>query len=485
MTSQHGYGAVLRVREFRFVFAAHVLSLLGAVVSHVALPVLVYAQTASPLMSALTFGLGFMPQALGGALLAPVAERLRARPVLIGCDLVCAVSVAGMAVPGMPLAALLVLRAVTAFVQPLFGGVRAAGLGEFLKGDAFVLGRSLIRISAQGAQIAGFAATGLLLVVLPPRGALLTTVAGFLASATLLRVGTADRPAAVRDPAADGARTGAGGGGRGGIRAVGTRARGSVAPGTRALFADRRIRALILLNWLPPAFLVVPEGLAAPYSEEIGAGPAGVGLLLAAMPVGGVAAELAAGALLKPPARERLVLPLACCLLLPFLLFAWRPGLPLALAGLLLAGSGIAYTLGLDRWFFDAVPEELRARAMTVMTAGLMTVQGVGMAAGGAAAEFMAPHWAIVAAGAAGTVCVTAAVHAVYAARAPRPAPAATIAPAVRDLPAATPAPPAPSEPPAPHAPPAPPAPAVPAVPDTDRRESAEGPVPETPMGDM
>jgi hypothetical protein len=394
MTSRHGYRAVFRVREFRFVFAAHVLSLLGGVVSHVALPVLVYAETSSPLMSALTFGLGFMPQALGGALLAPVAERCPGRPVLVGCDLVCAAGVAAMAVPGMPLAGLLALRAVTAFVQPLFGGVRAAGMGEFLRGDAFVLGRSLIRVSAQGAQIAGFAATGLLLLVLPPRGALLLTVAGFLASAVLLRVGTVARPpAAVR------------------------RERG----GTRALFADRRIRALLALNWLPPAFVVVPEGLAAPYSASVGAGTVGVGLLLAAMPVGGVLAELAAGGLLSPAARERLVLPFAGCLLLPFLLFVWRPGLPAATAVLFVAGTGIAYTLGLDRWFFDAVPEELRARAMTVMTAGLMTVQGIGMAAGGAAAEFMPPHLAIVAAGAVGSVCVLAAVRAVRTVRRAEP----------------------------------------------------------------
>src|SRR5881227_4037150 len=103
-TSAGGYGAVFRVREFRFVFAAHVFSLLGSAVSHVALPVLVFADTASPLLSAMTFALGFLPQALGGALLAPVADRYPARPVLVGCDLVCAVCVAAMVVPGMPLA---------------------------------------------------------------------------------------------------------------------------------------------------------------------------------------------------------------------------------------------------------------------------------------------------------------------------------------------------------------------------------------------
>ena len=56
----------------------------------------------------------------------------------------------------------------------------------------------------------------------------------------------------------------------------------------------------------------------------------------------------------------------------------------------MLAGPAGAYTLGLDHWFVDAVPEELRGRAMTLLTAGLMTIQGVGMALAGLAAEFCA-----------------------------------------------------------------------------------------------
>jgi predicted MFS family arabinose efflux permease len=103
--------------------------------------------------------------------------------------------------------------------------------------------------------------------------------------------------------------------------------------------------------------------------------------------------------------------------LLPFLLFAFRPGLLPAVAVLFAAGSGFAYTLGLDRWFLDAVPEETRARAMTVMSAGLMSVQGLGMAVGGLAAEFVPPHWAVAGAGAFGTGCVLAAVCAVRATR--------------------------------------------------------------------
>ncbi|MCT2592463.1 MFS transporter [Streptomyces sp. N2-109] len=385
-TTGGSYREVFAVAEFRAVFAAHVLSMLGSVVSHIALPVLVFAETGSPLLSALTFAAGFLPFAVGGAVLAPIADRYPARRILVGCDLLCALCVAAMVVPGVPIALLLVLRALSAFVQPLFGGVRAASLGEILDGDGFVLARSLIRIVAQSAQIVGYAAAGLLLILVSARSALLITVGCFLGSALILATRTRLRP-----PTAT-ARHGG---------------------GTRALFADPRIRALLALSWLPPAFVVVPEALAAPYAKELGSGPAVVGLLLAAMPVGSAAAELAVGAWLTPRARERLVLPLAGCLLLPLLVFAVRPGLPLALAALLLAGAGMAYILGLDRWFFDAVPEAQRGRAMTVMSGGLMTGQGVGMAAGGLAAEFVPPHWVAAGAGAAGTVCVLFAVRAV------------------------------------------------------------------------
>ncbi|MEU7315259.1 MFS transporter [Streptomyces sp. NPDC007083] len=376
------YAGLFRVPEFRAVFAAHVLSLLGTVVAGLALPVMIYAETSSPLLSALTFALGFLPNAVGGAALASVADRFSARRVLVACDVFSAACVAAMLLPGAHVALLLALRAAAAFVQPLFTGVRAASLGAILPDqDAFVLGRSLLRVVAQSALIVGNAATGLLLVVIAPRTALVLTVAGFLGSALILQTGTRLRPALVRAAA---------------------HTRG----GTRRLLADPRVRALLLLCWLPPLFAVVPEGLAAPYADALGAGPVGVGLLLAAAPVGSVAGELAVGSLLPPAARERLVLPLASTLLLPLLVFVLRPGLPLALAALCLSGAGIGYTLGLDRWFFDAAPEELRGRALTLMTAGLMSSQGLGMALGGALAEAVPAHTVIALTGVVGTGCV-------------------------------------------------------------------------------
>ncbi|MFF4896638.1 MFS transporter [Streptomyces sp. NPDC001068] len=390
-----GYGRVLAVPEFRAVFAAHVLSMLGVIVSEIALSVLVYDLTGSPLLSALTFALGFLPYLVGGTLLAPVADRFPARRVLVVCDLVCAGCVAVMALPGTGIGVLLTLRCALAVVSPVFAGTRMATLSDVLGGgDLFVLGRSLLRIVAQSALLVGYGLGGLLLAVLAPRHALLITVTTFLASAALLRLGTRRRPARAR------------------VREGG---------GTRRLLADRRVRVLLLLFWVPAMFAVVPEALAAPYADVLGTGSPGLGLLMCALPVGTVAGELYAGARLGPVARERIALPLVCLTLLPYLGYALHPSLVLSLLLLLVAGAGSAYTLGLDQWFVRAVPEELRGRAMTVLSAGLMTLQGVGMALAGVAAEAVGVRATVAGAGLAGAVCCCG--LAVAARRPSRPAP--------------------------------------------------------------
>ncbi|MEE1814135.1 MFS transporter [Streptomyces sp. SP18ES09] len=391
-----GYRAVFAVREFRVVFVAHLFSLLGVVVSELALTVLVYDLTRSPLLSSLTFALGFLPYLLGGTLLAGLTDRLPPRRILVVCDLVCAGCVALMVVPAAPVAVLLVLRCAVAVVSPVFNGTRMATLADILgEGDLFVLGRSLLRIVSQSALLTGFAAGGVLLTLVPPRGALAVTATTFLVSALLLRLGTARRPA----------RAGAGTGGL---------------SGTWAVLRDRRVRALMLMFWVPPLFAVVPEALAAPYADEIGVSTAALGLLMCALPVGTIAGELFAGSFLSAGARARIVLPLAVTGVLPYLLYAPRPGVALAAVALFLAGATGAYTLGLDAWFVAAVPEEQRGRAMTLMTAGMMTVQGVGMAGAGIAAEFAPVHTVVAGTGVLGTLCLLAAA-AELRATAPRP----------------------------------------------------------------
>ncbi|MBD2897870.1 hypothetical protein amrb99_68370 [Actinomadura sp. RB99] len=371
------------VQEFRAVFAAHVLTVLGGVFAEVSLAVLVFRQTGSALLTALIFALGFLPYALSGVLLSGLADRCRPRGLLAVCDLLSATCMAMMAAPATPLAALFVLRCAVSMISPLFTGARAASLAEIMPGDLYVLGRSLVRIVSQSSQIVGYGLGGLALVWLPPRAALATAAAAHLGSALLLRLGTRERPAR------------ASGGG-----AI---VRRSLVSAVR-LLGERRIRALLLMWWVPPMFFVVAEGVAAPFTDAGGASTAGFGVFLAAMPAGTVAGEVLAGTLLGPAARSRITLPLAAVSLLPMVAFGLHPPLPVATVLMLLVGLCAAYTLGMDQWFVDAVPEEKRGRAMSLLGAGLMTLQGLGMAAGGALASAVPPGAVICGSGTIGTL---------------------------------------------------------------------------------
>jgi Transmembrane secretion effector len=393
-TPRGGYRAVLAVTEFRVMFAAHVISMLGDVVAAIALAVLVYQQTSSPLLSALTFALGFLPYLLGGTLLSSIADRFPARPALVCCNLASAALAALMAIPGMPVPVLLALLVPLGTVAPVFEGARAASLPDVLgDGDGYVLGRSLLRMVAQSAQVGGFAVGGVLLAAVTPRAALLGDAASFLVSAALLRLGTSWRPARVAAA--------------GPMRGRSRIARDSLA-GLGSVLGAPRLRPLLLLRWLPPAFAVAPEALAIPYAAGLGKGTVAVGLMLSAGPVGTIAGEVLAGVLLGRAWRDRLLVPLAAAAFLPLLGYAAAPALGPAIALLLLAGAGSAYTLGLDQRLLDAIPRPLLGRAMSVSSAGLMLTQGLGFAAAGAAAQALSVPAVITAAGIAGLTVVLA-----------------------------------------------------------------------------
>jgi predicted MFS family arabinose efflux permease len=396
---RHGYRQVLAVGEFRAIFAAHVISFSGDVIAQLALAVLVFERTGSALGSALTFALGFLPHLLGGTLLSSVADRVPVRRTLICCDLASAGLVALMALPGLPIPLLLALLVPLGAIAPVFGGARAASLPAVLGGEGFALGRSLLRMVAQASQIGGFALGGLLLAVLSPRSLLLLDAASFLASAVLLRLGTKERPPRADKPAGWPATAAAGVP----LRSV---VRDSLA-GVRLALGSSRLRPLLLFYWLPPAFTVAPEALAAPYVAELGGSPAAVGLLLAAASAGSVAGMLTAGAWLSPSRRLRLTVPLASWTFVPLLGFAARPALIPAMALVVLSGLGWAYSIGLDQRLLEATPQHLRGRTLSLATSGLMVANGLGFAAAGAAAELASPRTVIVASGLAGLLVVT------------------------------------------------------------------------------
>ena len=81
-----GYGAALRAREFRALLVSQFVSVCGTSVAAVALTILVYRRTGSPLLASLSFALGFLPFVLGSGLLSSVVDRVRPRRLVVVCD---------------------------------------------------------------------------------------------------------------------------------------------------------------------------------------------------------------------------------------------------------------------------------------------------------------------------------------------------------------------------------------------------------------
>jgi len=376
---------VFAVAEFRALWGAQLLSVAGDQLARVALTVLVYDQTRSALLAAVAYAASIVPVFLGGILLSGMTDRRPRRQVMIVCDLGRVPLAALMAVPGMPLAALIgLLCAVTAIGAP-FASARAAIYPEVLGEARYPLGTAVTMTSYQFAQVAGFVVGGAVVGLAGPRIALLADAGTFLASAVLVWAGVRNRPAATS-----------------GDRAA-SRRRGDIAAGIRLVFGHRSIRTPMLLGWIS-AFYNVPEGLAAPLASTSGGGPVAVGMILAAAALGSSAGVLGLTRLVGPEARQRWTMPLAVAACAVLITVAGRPGLPVLLVILLASGLCDSYQVSANAAFVAAVPGERRGQAFGLAIAGMNLGQGAAMILAGAAAQRLGPTAVIAAAGAAGTL---------------------------------------------------------------------------------
>ncbi|MFI6710989.1 MFS transporter [Nonomuraea sp. NPDC050478] len=381
------YGEVFAVREFRVLFGSFALLVSGDSIKMLALSVLVYAESGSPGLAAAAYMVGWLPYIVGGMFLLSLADRLPARGLMVVGELVRVVVCLLLAYAGLPVWAMLALVLVTGLFSPVFGAARSAMLPDVLPGDAFVLGRSLLGVTSAGAQIGGLAVGGAFLAATGPQGALAATAALSAFGALILRFGLPPSPPRQTD------RKGSASG------AVRTTLRVN-----KVLLADRRVRGLLLASWVPPLFLAGGEAMIVPYLG--GQGKAGV--VLAAAAAGMAVGEFAVGRFAAPALRERLSLPLAVLLGVPWLGFLAAPGVGWAAALAAVAAAGLAYQLGLQRRFVDAVPEDVRGQAFGLLSTGLMTGQAVGAALIGVVGEVFSPRLGIVVAGAAGVLAALA-----------------------------------------------------------------------------
>ncbi|QUQ63859.1 MFS transporter [Kutzneria sp. CA-103260] len=396
------YRDVFAVGEFRALWLAHIASVVGDQLARVAVSVLVWDRTHSPALSAAAYAVTFLPDLLGGSVLAGVADRYSRRLVMVAADLVRAGVVAELALPGLPLAVQIGALFVVQLLAGPFTAARSAVLPEILDGDRYTVGAGLFGGTYQLALVVGFGGGAAVVTAIGSQAALVVDAGTFALSAALIAVGvSAHRPVGAQPVR----RAVWWSSLRGGIEAIATRPQARVLLGIACLCG----------------FYVIPEGLAVAYASQIGVGSGGLGWLLVANPAGTVLGVLVVNRL-SPDAKLRWLGPLAVAssaLLLPT---ALAPGLAVTVVLWLLSGVATAHDVVTNAVFTVAVPNSVRGQAVGLAVASLRAAQGVGIAVAGLLAQLMPTSWVIGLAGGLGTVAGVAAAAAWARARAARPA---------------------------------------------------------------
>jgi MFS family permease len=362
------FRTVFKIAEFRNLWFSQILSGGGDRLALVAMTLLIYDRTRSPLLAAVAYAAGNVPYIFGALFLAGLADRLPRRAVMIAADLVRAALVTAMLVPKIPLAALIGLLYVVTAVQPPFDAARSAILRDILPGDTYAIGATAMQMTMRMLVVGGAALGGLTVALIGARYALGIDDLTFIASGVLLVIGLRARPAPSSSHVPNAAL--------------------QLLQGTRLVFGDKALRTLMLIGWLA-AFYEIPEGIAAPYAGSLGGGPVATGLLIASGQIGTILFAPIFTKRIGPLTRLRWMGPLAICACGTLVLSVLRPGLAASLAIFAVSGSFAIYQIAANTAFVERIPNERRGQAFGLANAGLIVGQGVAFAVAGAAIEWI------------------------------------------------------------------------------------------------
>jgi len=376
---------VFAVREFRALWFSEVLSVSGDRLALVALTLLVFQHTRSPLLTAMAYAAGYLPWVIGGLFLAEVADRRPRRSVMVVCDVVRAVLVAAMAAPRVPIGVLVALLFAATMFAPPFESARAAITPDILQGERYALGTAVIQTTFLAGQVVGAAGAGFAVGFIGVRPALAIDAATFVLSGLLIGLGTRARPAAARPDT------------------VRSSPLARMRDGFRLLFGDRALRTLLLFGWLV-AFYTIPEGVAAPYAARLGGGPIATGLLLASTVFSTTVATPLFTRFVRPRRRLAWMGPLAVLTCATLVLTALRPGLAVSLVIFSVSAAFGVYQLAANTAFVVRVPNERRAQAFGIANMGVIVGQGAAFVAAGAVAEVVSPAVVIAVGGGIGAI---------------------------------------------------------------------------------
>lgn len=363
---------VFAVREFRAIYLACALSWVGDYLARAAITVMVFQQTQSVLLSAASFAVSYLPWILGGPLLAALAERYPYRRVMIICDLARMALIGVVAIPGLPVAATLVVLFLAMLANPPTQAARSALLPLILSRDRLVVGLAVNTSTSQAAQVVGYVAGAALAVAVNPTLALTVDAVTFGLSAALIYAGVRHRPPAM-------------------AAAHRSHLLHETSEGFRLVFGDRVLRSVAVMVFALTLFAIVPEGLAAAWAAQTNPQAnrgLAQGLIMAASPIGFILGGLLIGRFVAPARRRKLIRPFAVIAPLALVPALTAPSAPVVALMAMVSGFAVAGLMPtLNGMFVLALRHGFRARAFGVMQGGLQLSQGGAVLATGLLAD--------------------------------------------------------------------------------------------------
>lgn len=386
-----GLLAPLRVRSVRLLWLAKLASEVGDWAGRLALAILVYEQSRSPLATAAVTAVSLAPWLGLGQVLTAVTERYAHRSVMICADLLRLLCFAVLALVHLPVGVLLAVAFLAAAATPPFEGARAAvlptacgldqspeapdGAAERLYGQAL----RLFNATFQTGLLVGYAAGGLLVALISTRGALLVDAATFAVSAALVAgLPGHRRPADGTGSTAPAAAT-----------SPAPTARARLSTACRVLRQDRLLGWSVLLMVGAAAACMAAESLLVVFCTAFAGGaPVSTGLVSAVVPLGALLATP-----LLPGSGEHAGLVRLSALVTVAgagasgLLLLLAPNLWTGLVAFAVLGGLSVLTIPLGAVLGARLPRENRATCFSVVQGALMVAQAGAAAVSGALAD--------------------------------------------------------------------------------------------------
>ncbi|MFF0722554.1 MFS transporter [Micromonospora sp. NPDC003816] len=372
----------------------HTVSLTGNMLTIIALPFYVLAETGSPVATGITGAVATAPIVLGGALGGVLVDRIGYRRASVLADLVSCLTVAAIpllhATVGLPFWALLALVFLSGLLDTPGQTARVALLPEAAIAAGLPTERAIgwFEATERGARLLGAPVAGLLVATLGALPVLVLDAATFVLSAVVVAVLV---PANLQ-PGADEPATG-----------DATGYWRQFAAGVRFLLTEPLLRVLVLLVLVTNFFDATKTNVLLPVvaHRDLG-GAAALGLLVGAMGGGALAGSLLFSAVgHRLPRRATFVVAFAVAGPPPFL--AMAAGLPLP--GLLAVFATAGFAAGAINPMIGAiklerVPVRMRARVYGVIGAGAWAAIPLGALGAGFASEHLGTTTTLVAVGA-------------------------------------------------------------------------------------